>query len=118
MAKQQPQAPQQIHPAAAAAEFMQRAELKGNEVEVFAQTFNWLQQILKGEILPIDREMHAAQVERLAALEAFMEENELQLPEQEEGEGEEKPGPENNHGLPEGASFIPGAAKAEAVKPA
>lgn len=47
MMKQQ----QQIHPAAAACEFMQRADLKGNEVEIFAQTYNWLQAILEGELL-------------------------------------------------------------------
>lgn len=41
---------QQIHPAAAACEFMQRAELKGKEVEIFAQTYNWLQAILAGEL--------------------------------------------------------------------
>ena len=48
MNRQQQQ--QQIHPAAAACEFMQRADLKGNEVEMFAQTYNWLQAILAGEL--------------------------------------------------------------------
>lgn len=41
---------QQVHPAAVACEFMQRADLKGKEVEIFAQTYNWLQAILEGEL--------------------------------------------------------------------
>lgn len=40
----------QAHPAQVAQEFLTRADLKGGEVEAYAQTFNWLQAILKGEL--------------------------------------------------------------------
>lgn len=44
-----------IHPAQAACAFMERAELRGAEVETFAQTYNWLQAILAGEdvVVPV-----------------------------------------------------------------
>lgn len=110
MAKEQQQAPQQIHPAAAACEFMQRADLKGGEVDVFAQTFNWLQSILKEELMIIPKEVLDMQAEKLAAYREKYGELEGETP-------EETPGPENNYNLPEGASFIPDGAKAEAHKP-
>lgn len=47
---------QQIHPAQAAQEFMRRCDLKGTEVEGFAETFNWLVQILEGEVLLVSKD--------------------------------------------------------------
>ncbi len=53
-APQRPQqGQQQVHPAAVACEFMQRADMKGGEVEAYAQTFNWLQAIATGELVVI-----------------------------------------------------------------
>ena len=45
-----------IHPAQVAATFMTRADLKGGEVEAYAQTFNWLQGIINGEIVVLSKE--------------------------------------------------------------
>lgn len=73
MANEQQQAQQPIHPAAAACEFMQRADLKGNEVEVFAQTFNWLQSTLNGELIVIPQEMFEEQQARLAQLDEYID---------------------------------------------
>jgi hypothetical protein len=57
--RQAPQGQQkQIHPAAVACDLMMRADLKGREVEAFAQTYNWLQAILEGELVIIQKEMH------------------------------------------------------------
>ena len=115
MAKENQQAPQQVHPAAAACEFMQRADLKGGEVEVFAQTFNWLQSILKGELAIMQADKFVEQANKLDAYVEKYGELEEETPEE---TPEERPGPDNNYGLPEGAKFIPDAAKAEAHKPA
>lgn len=40
----------QAHPVEVAQEFMKRADMKGGEVEAYAQTFNWLNQIMTGEL--------------------------------------------------------------------
>jgi len=67
--KQQQQ--QQFHPAAVACDLMMRADLKGREVEVFAQTYNWLQAILEGDLVIMPKEMHdnyQRDVERLREL--------------------------------------------------
>lgn len=112
MAKEQQAPQQQVHPAAAAAEFMQRSDLKGGEVEVFAQTFNWLQSILNGEMVVIPQQVFADLQEKVAAYSAKYGELE------EEDAKPEGEGGDDNHGLPPGAKFIPDAAKAEAHKPA
>ena len=63
------QAPaQQPHPAAVAQEFMKRTEMKGGEVEAYAQTFNWLAQFLSGELVIVPAEEHAAQQKELEDL--------------------------------------------------
>ena len=48
----------QMHPAEIACTFMQRAELKGGEVDAYAQTYNWLQAILMGESVVLPKEVH------------------------------------------------------------
>ena len=91
------QAPQQMHPAAVACEFMSRTDLKGGEVDVYAQTFNWLQGILQGETLIVPAEVHEAQTKKLAAYEEKF------------GPLEEEKAPEGD-GLtpPEGVKVLPG----------
>ena len=41
------------HPAEVACEFMSRADMKGREVDIYAQTYNWLQEFLAGELVTI-----------------------------------------------------------------
>lgn len=47
---------EQVHPAAVAQEFMRRSDMKGGEVEVYAQTFNWLGAILNGGLVVLPKE--------------------------------------------------------------
>lgn len=49
---------QGTHPAVIACDLMMRADLKGAEVEAFAQTYNWLQAILEGELVLMPKDMH------------------------------------------------------------
>ncbi len=59
-----------IHPADLACKFMQKARLKGIEVEAYAQTYNWLQSIFMGELvilLPKEVEDYKNQIKELAA---------------------------------------------------
>ena len=49
---------QQAHPAELACEFMTRATLKGLEVEAYAQTYNWLQSILTGDNVVVDKKTY------------------------------------------------------------
>ena len=51
------QAKKDIHPATAAQEFMSRTRLEGREVEVYAQTFNWLAEIIEGNIQLITKDL-------------------------------------------------------------
>ena len=69
------QAPQ-AHPAAVAQEFMRRTDMKGGEVEAYAQTFNWLQALADGSIVPTPREAHEAMLEELKELREFKRVNE------------------------------------------
>lgn len=62
---------QQAHPAAVAQEFMRRSDMKGGEVEAFAQTFNWLGEFLKGELVATPKEAHLAMTEELKELREF-----------------------------------------------
>lgn len=47
---------QEFHPAQIACEFMSRADIKGREVEAYAQTYNWLQGFLAGELVAVLKE--------------------------------------------------------------
>lgn len=78
---------QQAHPAAAAQEFMRRTDMKGGEVEAYAQTFNWLQAIISGEIVPTPKEAHLALVKELEELREFKRVTEPGEEKQEEGTG-------------------------------
>lgn len=69
-----PQNAQQAHPAAVAQEFMRRTDMKGGEVEAYAQTFNWLQSILDGAIVPTPKEAHLALLEELKDLRDYKRE--------------------------------------------
>lgn len=76
------QGQQQVHPAAVAQEFMKRSDMKGGEVEVYAQTFNWLQSILEGELSVVTTEELKASTEKVAELEVLiksLEENVQEL---------------------------------------
>lgn len=57
---------QQLHPAQAACVFMERTELRGGEVESYAQTFNWLQSILADELTVIARSKYEDLTQKLA----------------------------------------------------
>lgn len=54
-AQQGQQQGNQYHPAQVAQEFMSRTDLKGGEVEVYAQTFNWLQGFVSQEIVALPK---------------------------------------------------------------
>ena len=66
---------QQAHPAQVAQEFMRRSDMKGGEVEAYAQTFNWLQGFLSGDIVPTPKEAHLAMTEELKELRDYRREN-------------------------------------------
>jgi len=66
---------QQAHPAQVAQEFMRRTDMKGGEVEAYAQTFNWLQGFLAGEIVPTPKEAHLAMTAELEELRTYRREN-------------------------------------------
>jgi hypothetical protein len=59
---------QQLHPATVAQEFMKRTDMKGGEVEVYAQTFNWLAQIAGGDVVCIPKDDFQAMVDEMAEL--------------------------------------------------
>ena len=63
---QEQQAP---HPAAVAQEFMSRTDMKGKEVQIYAETFNWLQGILEGKYLIVSREDWDSTAEKLQGYE-------------------------------------------------
>jgi hypothetical protein len=69
MSQEQPQA----HPAQVAQEFMRRTDMKGGEVEAYAQTFNWLQAFLDGEIVATPKEAHLALIGELQELRDYKE---------------------------------------------
>lgn len=59
---------QQAHPCEVAQEFMKRSDMKGGEVEAYAQTFNWLAKVLSGDLLVVlkkDLEASQAKQEKL-----------------------------------------------------
>jgi hypothetical protein len=60
--------PQQAHPAAVAQEFMRRTDMKGGEVEAYAQTYNWLAQVIEGQVVCTPQEAHQAMVDELVQL--------------------------------------------------
>ncbi len=47
---------EQVHPAAVAQEFMKRCDMKGGEVEAYAQTFNWLNALVEGKLVVLEKE--------------------------------------------------------------
>ena len=53
---QEKQEKQTFHPAQAAQEFMARTDMKGREVEAYAQTFNWLAAIIGGTLVVLTRD--------------------------------------------------------------
>ena len=59
----------QPHPAQVACEFMTRTDLKGGEVDAYAQTFNWLHAILQGELAVVPTADLQASQKRIEALE-------------------------------------------------
>ena len=69
-----PQNAQTAHPAAVAQEFMTRSDMKGGEVEAYAQTFNWLSMFVTGETVPILKEAHEALLEELEELREYRRE--------------------------------------------
>ena len=69
-----PQAQQQTHPAVVAQEFMKRADMKGGEVEAYAQTFNWLQALVDGELVLTPKEAYQALLEELKELRDYKRE--------------------------------------------
>ena len=81
-----PEQQQQAHPAAVAQEFMRRTDMKGGEVEAYAQTFNWLQGFLDGSIVPTPKEAHLALIDELKELRDYKRELEG---DEEKAEGEE-----------------------------
>lgn len=46
------------HPITVACAFLQRADIKGSEVDAYAKTYNWLQSILLGELVVLTAERH------------------------------------------------------------
>ena len=66
---------QQAHPAAVAQEFMRRTDMKGGEVEAYAQTFNWLNGFMEGELIATPKEAHFALLEELKDLREFRREH-------------------------------------------
>lgn len=46
---------EQVHPAIIACEIMNRADIKGREVDAYAQTYNWLQAMLSGELVVLTK---------------------------------------------------------------
>ncbi len=62
-------AQQMPHPAQVACEFLTRTDLKGGEVDAYAQTFNWLQAIAQGELQAIPTPDLQASQKRIEALE-------------------------------------------------
>lgn len=81
-----PQEQETQHPAAVAQEFMRRTDMKGGEVEAFAQTFNWLATFLDGETIATPREAHFALMEELQELRNFKAEHELEAVDSEASE--------------------------------
>lgn len=61
------------HPADVACNFLQRTRMKGSEVESYAQTYNWLQSILAGEVVCVTAEYY----ERLQECEKKLQETGL-----------------------------------------
>jgi hypothetical protein len=55
MERKKAQQGQTVHPATVACDLMMRADLKGAEVEAFAQTYNWLQALLEGELVILEK---------------------------------------------------------------
>ena len=78
--------PQQAHPAQVAQEFMRRSDMKGGEVEAYAQTFNWLQSILKQENIVTPAKAYKEMMDELKELRHFKREN---SEDSERAEGEE-----------------------------
>ena len=60
---------QTAHPAQVAQEFMTRTELRGGEVDMYAQTFNWLQALVQGELQAVPIADLQASQKRIEALE-------------------------------------------------
>lgn len=66
---------QQVHPAAVAQEFMKRTDMKGGEVQAYAETFNWLQGFIENEIIATPAEAHHAMIAELTELRDYRREN-------------------------------------------
>ena len=65
-----PEGAQQAHPAAVAQEFIKRSDMKGGEVEAYAQTYNWLGEILAGTILVVPADGHKDLMDQIETLRA------------------------------------------------
>lgn len=62
---------QTMHPAQVACTFLQRADIKGGEVDAYAKTYNWLQALLAGELIVLTSEKY----EELLASEKELQES-------------------------------------------
>jgi len=74
------EAQQQAHPAEVACEFLKRTNLQGGEVEAYAQTFNWLQSILTGQLTVITTKEFTNLNAELAELRAVPDDEEPPAP--------------------------------------
>ena len=68
----------QVSPAQVAQEFMTRTKLEGREVDVYAQTFNWLSAIMEGKIVVVLAEEFKA-IQADAALYRGLQEEEEEI---------------------------------------
>lgn len=69
---------QTAHPAAVAQEFMKRTDMKGGEVEAYAQTFNWLGEILAGNVVLTPKAVFASMEAELVELRKQVEVEEVE----------------------------------------
>ena len=74
MERKKAQQGQTVHPATVACDLMMRADLKGAEVEAFAQTYNWLQAILEGELVVMDKKHYQGLEDATVELTRYREE--------------------------------------------
>lgn len=65
-----------LHPAEVAQEFMSRCDLKGREVEAYAQTHNWLETIRDEKVVLVAAAEYAKLKAAFAAQEAALFDNE------------------------------------------
>ena len=74
MERKKAQQGQTVHPATVACDLMMRADLKGAEVEAFAQTYNWLQALLEGELVILEKKTFQEYENERAELVRYREE--------------------------------------------